>query len=466
MSEFSTLEALEELCNSIPAWNTRLDDLNGQIDLRQIELARLEELERPPTRSIRNKGSTESLRPHDRAPDIENPFLSHDPDNTDDIPLNPFESPKPQQNCPGANQRPGSAGAVRASMGNTRSPKTDSKISPPRVLTRQTSHPTPVAYQRPTVLRKRKTASLASNNTETGAGPTKYRTRSMIIVYYDSAVQLAFEELVKFVSASRNAMRKGKMAAKMAEMKRAAEMEVGDEDDDDEGIDNTAPNPSHLVSAETKPTVSGLVPSSTPHGPEKADSDSMLEEDMKMPKLTFVSTRRMGPTRDTRPKRAENTGIMRVGLLKGYRMGGAGDTIDIFDQLDKILEWCQGQCEHAAHQFLRDGECSTEIENLKRKLGEVKETAQKEIDRMKQEEIASVRLSRTAKPIEGRYRQMSTPTLRRDAVRMEAKQSKQPKPLTVDDDPMQVDDEGVDGMEDEDEMPKMIWKRTRDLGPR
>ena len=46
----------------------------------------------------------------------------------------------------------------------------------------------------------------------------------MIIVYYDSAVQTAFEDLVKFVSGSRNSMRKGKMAAKMAEMKRAAEL--------------------------------------------------------------------------------------------------------------------------------------------------------------------------------------------------------------------------------------------------
>ena len=49
----------------------------------------------------------------------------------------------------------------------------------------------------------------------------------MIIVYYDSAVQTAFEDLVKFVSGSRNSMRKGKMAAKMAEMKRAAELEIG-----------------------------------------------------------------------------------------------------------------------------------------------------------------------------------------------------------------------------------------------
>jgi hypothetical protein len=80
------------------------------------------------------------------------------------------------------------------------------------------------------VLKKRKTESLASGES---LAP-KYRTRSMIIVYYDSTVQNAFEDLVKFVSGSRNAMRKGKMAAKMADMRRAAELEVEADDDVDE----------------------------------------------------------------------------------------------------------------------------------------------------------------------------------------------------------------------------------------
>jgi CTP:phosphocholine cytidylyltransferase-like protein len=57
----------------------------------------------------------------------------------------------------------------------------------------------------------------------------------MIIVYFDSEVQTAFEELVKFLSGSRNAMRKGKMAWKMAEMRRAAELEVDIDEYDDDG---------------------------------------------------------------------------------------------------------------------------------------------------------------------------------------------------------------------------------------
>lgn len=62
------------------------------------------------------------------------------------------------------------------------------------------------------------------------------------------------------------------------------------------------------------------------------------------------------------------------------------DSPGVFDELDKGLEWSQGQCERAAHQFLRDGECSMEIENIKRKLAEVTEKAEKEVGRLEGEE--------------------------------------------------------------------------------
>jgi hypothetical protein len=72
-------------------------------------------------------------------------------------------------------------------------------------------------------------------------------------------------------------MRKGKMAAKMAEMKRAAELEIGD---DNEAFNNTALNKGNLLVA-------------LPDG--AVDSDS--GPDMALPKMNFVSTRRMGPSR-------------------------------------------------------------------------------------------------------------------------------------------------------------------------
>ncbi|KAH7342350.1 hypothetical protein BKA65DRAFT_503940 [Rhexocercosporidium sp. MPI-PUGE-AT-0058] len=440
MATFSTLEALQTLCTSIPDWNTRLDELNSQIALRQIELARLTENERPPTRSLKNKGSTESLRPKDGN---ENPFSIDKSESTNDTQTNPFDTPKSNQN---GFTRPNSA-AARAAVAS--SPKTSPDPRPsPGPLTRKSSKSPAQARTSPAVLRKRKTESLASGESIV----PKYRTRSMIIVYYDSAVQTAFEDLVKFVSGSRNSMRKGKMAAKMAEMKRAAELEIGDDDEDEDendevdNISNGNASLGNLLVAQ-KPVPATKQAGALTVGLEVGTEPDTLS-DPALPKLNFVSTRQMGPSRGI--AKADNFGgSLSIGLLRGYRRGG-GDAPDIFDELDKGLEWCQGQCEHAAHQFLRDGDCSTEIENIKRRLMEVKGAAEKEIEKLKKE--AAERPESKPKPADTkRSLQMKAPIVRRE---MPASNS-----LEVDDN-MEVDDEGVDDLE---LPPKLLFKRSRDI---
>jgi hypothetical protein len=269
----------------------------------------------------------------------------------------------------------------------------------------------------------------------------KYRTRSMIIVYYDSAVQTAFEDLVKFVSGNRNAMRKGKMAAKMMEMRRAAELEV-DGDDDDDGLDDIlAPRSRNLLAAQKDVSVDE-------EGLGAVDSDGGQLTDLPIPRLRFVSTRQMGPSRDYGARNDPVTGPLNMGMLRGYRRGADDGAPDIFDALDKGLEWCQSQCEHAAHQFLRDGECSTEIDNIKRKLTEVKESAEKEVEKLKKEEAASPRTPLRGVNAEGKSRELKTVHMRREFTA---------KDLEVDD--MAVDDEGVDDM---DNLPQVVFKRSRD----
>jgi hypothetical protein len=264
----------------------------------------------------------------------------------------------------------------------------------------------------------------------------------MIIVYYDSAVQQAFEDLVKFVSGSRNAMRKGKMHAKMEEMKRASELTLGadDEDDDEPGLD-LGTNSRGLQNAQKSVAVNK-------QGASAGDSD---EEELGLPRLRFVSTRRMGPSRgDTKAENNRAGKTLSVGLLKGYRRAGV---TDIFEAVDKGLEWVQGQCEHAAHQFLRDGECSTEIANIKRRLAEVKETAEKEMERLKEEGIDRPAPTPTpsTQPVgESRSMQMRTTLMRRELSSL--------KDLEVDDG-MEVDDEGVDDLEPA----KLVFKRSRDV---
>jgi hypothetical protein len=75
----------------------------------------------------------------------------------------------------------------------------------------------------PSSQRKRKTSSILSNNT----APVKSRSRSMVIVYYDSRVQATFEQLVRNIGAGRNHIRKARMAARIEAL-------VGSENTDDE----------------------------------------------------------------------------------------------------------------------------------------------------------------------------------------------------------------------------------------
>jgi hypothetical protein len=171
MSNFSILDALDTLRTSIPQWNERLDELNGQIALRQIELARLEESERPPTRSVKHKGSTESLRPKDGE---ENPFSSADP--TDEIPMNPFETPK---STPNGNRRTSSSIARGAAAGPVLAKTTSNPRDSTGSIARHASQSkSPTQAHGRNVLRKRKTESVASGESMA----PKYRTRSMIIV--------------------------------------------------------------------------------------------------------------------------------------------------------------------------------------------------------------------------------------------------------------------------------------------
>jgi hypothetical protein len=366
------MDALNGVINSVPEWHTLLDNLNSQIALRQFELAELGG-DRPPTRSLKPKGSTESLlrrKENDETPiiddeDDENTNTPHDPC---DIPaltrttVFPSPSTSPKTTVP----------AISAPHG-----------SPPRLF-HHSSSPGPVPLQRrtsgrlntpnvaskpllPPVLRKRKTESWASGDSHL----PKYRTRSMIIVYYDSAVQNAFEELVKLISGSRNAMRKGKMAARMADMKKMAEMETATDEDERSSTGQETPN--GRPDRDNSPK-------------NNLDGDT---NDNELPKLEFVSTRRMGPSRDS-PAAAALRGATKSSLagpgrrmmLPGSRgtagLGGLDSFSSIFDELDTGLEWCQSMCEHAAHQFLRDGNCDSEIAGIKRRLLEVKEIAEKE----------------------------------------------------------------------------------------
>lgn len=149
------LTSFTYLSDNIPDWLTKLDALAAQVTEQHSRFTRLTQFS--DIKLTRKKhDSTESLRPKDRDDDL----------GGEDAPI----PPKPLE---------------------LSSPRPDNSIGIKDIG------------------RKRKSVSTVSD----ASGPQRYRTRSMLIVYYDSAIQEAFESLVRMIASGRNNLRKGKTAA-------------------------------------------------------------------------------------------------------------------------------------------------------------------------------------------------------------------------------------------------------------
>ncbi|KAF4455923.1 hypothetical protein F53441_1861 [Fusarium austroafricanum] len=190
------MDSLKNLVNNVPGWLQQLDDLSGQIDRRQAELAAVAAAEgkSAETKSLRNKGSTESLKPKDDPPVVHAEPPANEDILEDATPDNKVHTPSPES----IDKQLEIIKAARA--------KAEAQVR-----------------------KKPKSPSMMSNED----APAAYRTRSMIIVYYDSFVQTFFDDLVRFVSSSRNLMRKAKMAARVAQIKKLAEQDVSEDGNND-----------------------------------------------------------------------------------------------------------------------------------------------------------------------------------------------------------------------------------------
>ncbi|RSL75184.1 hypothetical protein CEP52_017867 [Fusarium oligoseptatum] len=99
---------------------------------------------------------------------------------------------------------------------------------------------------------------------------------------------------------------------------------------------------------------------------EDTSEDGNNDEDG-LPSLQYMRSRRFGP-------------------MSISRNGPNSGPPDVYDNLDKRLEFVQGMCEHGAHQFLLDGDCNDEISRAQKRLAEVLEMANKEMERVQREE--------------------------------------------------------------------------------
>jgi hypothetical protein len=190
-----------------------------------------------------------------------------------------------------------------------------------QAVAEETTRSSPTAPFSPLGSRKRKSPSVTSGR---ASGPTRYRTRTMVVVSYDGDMQKSFELLVRGLATGRNMLRKAKMEAKMAEL---AAIAGSSEDEDDEDDD---------------------------------------EEEHIMSKITY------------RPQMASLR--MRAAARRG-RGGAGGPTLPalLFETTDKTLEQAQELCEKSAHLTLREGDCRTELKLVHMHLENVLSTAKTEV---------------------------------------------------------------------------------------
>ncbi|KAK5121471.1 hypothetical protein LTR85_005304 [Meristemomyces frigidus] len=182
--------------------------------------------------------------------------------------------------------------------------------------------------------RKRKTVSVASDNQ---SGPSKYRSRSMVVIYYDGDVQKRFETLVRAISTCRNAIRKGKMGAKVDNLSRT--------------------------------------------GSSSSEGSSSGAEEM------VVNLGKLG-YKSSRPRRTQ--------------MGAFGkhDGTESFDKIDTLLDKGQSLCEKAAHQVLRDGDCTLELTTAKEHFAEVQTLAEAELPALRKRAAERRRRSNERRRVE------------------------------------------------------------------
>lgn len=502
------LEAVHNLVTYCPDWATRVHELSGQIKQRQLDLAAVDErhnlelsgFQPKSTKSIKNKGSMESLKPKDDGeahPTFEEPVSSTE--------LKHAQKPlRPSVSTDGITHQD-----KQASTANT-SP-TSSDQAKDHVMAAASANAR--ATVRGTEVNKKRVAAAESMLTGDGAAVSKYRNKSMVIVYYDSYVQSFFEELVKFVSASRNLMRKAKMAAKVAQIKRMAELEMPDEDSgEDDEMELTAkyvprqqspptlrPEPEDNVAAANATPMTyddssdddivtdGKVNESGPLAvdlkPEDDSPADMLSPSFDANQLSYSRSNGatfnvVTPTRIASP--------LRSSVLFSSFGGSHQSPTDAYEELDKALEVVQGMCEHAAHQFLREGECADDIAKIKDKLTETKTTADDEMQKLLENDAdGALRKTLSEGPVRSRtYRSQS---MRRDSAFAKTKttvnggvaiseesingspiltpRSPVTPPVTIGQ-PITLEvDEGIgNGSLDSKETPKLHFRSTRAMG--
>ena len=150
------------------------------------------------------------------------------------------------------------------------------------------------------------------------SGPQKFRSKNQVIIYYDSHLQHELDTMVKAVGVARNNLRKGRNALNAS---RGFQL----------------------------PTLS-----------RRHDAATLT------PSLENIRSQTI-----SRPGRYKR---------RSASQAAANEEEACFTDVDKMLENVQNQCETAAHQFLRDGDCKMELDSAQTSLNAILEKAVRTVE--------------------------------------------------------------------------------------
>lgn len=185
--------------------------------------------------------------------------------------------------------------------------------------------------------RKRKTFSVCSGDP---SAPHKYRSRAMVVVYYDGDTQKRFDGIVRSIASTRNAVRKCRMGGNGISFGRA-ESSTSD------------------VVAEAA----------------NDEDEGGQEETLDLAKFKFRTTRSPRSTVQAR--------------------NDAGST-EALGSVDDLLEKTSDLCERAAHQVLRDGDCTLELGKAKEHLGQARRLGEDQLPDLKRRAEEDAKRGRSA----------------------------------------------------------------------
>ena len=157
--------------------------------------------------------------------------------------------------------------------------------------------------------KKRKPGSSVRSG---ASGPQKFRNKNQVVIYYDSHMQTELDAMVKAVGVARNNLRKGRNAL-------------------------NASQKFPLPTLSRRHDSSSLNPSAA----------NIRSQSISRPVLSGKYN------------------------LRSSTQSPAKDDEACFVDVDKMLETVQGLYETAAHQFLRDGDCKTELDSARVSLSDI-----------------------------------------------------------------------------------------------